>query len=471
MLAFFVIAYMLMMIPIGIYAAKKIKTSEDFVLAGRGLPFYMVLGTTFATWFGSESILGTASRMSENGLSGVVEDPFGFGIALILIGAIFARPFYKLNFLTLGDLFEAHYGKKIAALLSLAIIFSYFGWIAAQFVALSIILNILLGIPIIWGIIISVLIVLIYTYVGGMWSVAITDTIQMAVIIISLLVVTIDVVGSVNGLSNIIANTPENYFTFFPNGFDSKEVFAVLAALLVASLGSIPQQDVYQRVMSAKNVKVAMKASILAGFLYIAMVSMPLILGLAARIQYPELLSGDTQFMLPTIVLEHTSLFVQILFFGALISAIMSTASATLLAPATLFGENVLRPMMSTLSDKNKLQLIRGSILLIAIASTFLAMNQGQIYELVVGAYSISLVGAFVPLVFALFVKSANKLGALLSFSLGLLTWQMASNTSLNEFIIPPVLLGLIMSFIGMLIGIFIQKLINYREQHKIVIN
>lgn len=463
MLATFVVLYMLLMIPIGVYAAKKVKTSEDFVLAGRHLPFFIVLGTTFATWFGSESVLGTASQMAESGLSGVVEDPFGFSLCLIIIGIFFAKPFYKLKFLTLGDLFEAHYGKLVASILSIVIIISYFGWIAAQFVALGIILNLLMGIPIVWGILISVIIVLIYTYIGGMWSVALTDTLQMGVIIVALILVTIEVLLKAGGLTHVLAQTPDSFFTFFPNGADPREKLSFLAALSIAMFGSIPQQDVYQRVMSAKNAKTAMLASISAGVLYLLMVSMPLLLGLAARLQYPELLSGDTQFMLPTLILEHTSIFTQILFFGALISAIMSTASATLLAPATLFGENVVRPMMHNLSDKNKLQLIRSSILLIAIGASALALSQGKIYELVVGAYSISLVSAFIPLVFALFVKSANKLGAILAAFGGFLGWQGMENWGNADFIIPSVLVGLLFSITGMLLGIIYEK-INNRE-------
>jgi SSS family transporter len=468
MLATFVVLYMLLMIPIGIYAASKVKTSEDFVLAGRHLPFFVVLGTTFATWFGSESVLGTASRMAESGLSAVVEDPFGFSLCLIVIGIFFAKPFYRLKFLTLGDLFEVHYGKLVAAILSVVIIISYFGWVAAQFVALGIILNLLMGIPIMWGILISVIIVLIYTYIGGMWSVALTDTLQMGVIIVALILVTIEVLGGAGGLNHVIAQTPDSFFTFFPNGASSHEKLAFLAALSIAMFGSIPQQDVYQRVMSAKNATVSMWASISAGILYLLMVSMPLLLGLAARLQYPELLEGDTQYMLPTLILEHTSIFTQILFFGALISAIMSTASATLLAPATLFGENVLRPMLSNLSDKNKLQIIRGSILLVAIGASILALNQGQIYELVVGAYSISLVSAFIPLVFALFVKSANKIGALFAAIFGFLGWQGVEHFGNADFIMPSVLVGLMLSAIGMILGILYEKITDRKMRSEL---
>src|SRR3989344_3368061 len=189
MIATFVLIYMLMMIPIGIYASRRVKSSQDYVLAGRHLPFSMALATVFATWFGSETFLGAGSRMAEGGFLSVIEDPFGAGLCLVLIGLFFAKKLYARNDLTIGDYFHTRYNKTVATILSLAIILTYFGWVAAQFVALGIILHMLLGIPAITGMFFSALIILIYPYAGGMWSVSITDTVQMAVIVVGLVVI------------------------------------------------------------------------------------------------------------------------------------------------------------------------------------------------------------------------------------------------------------------------------------------
>lgn len=466
MIAIFVLIYMLMMIPIGIYASRRVKTSKDYVVAGRHLPFTMAMATVFATWFGSESFMGAGSRMAEGGFMSVIEDPFGAGLCLVLIGLFFAKKLYEKNNLTIGDYFHERYNKTVATLLSLAIIMTYFGWVAAQFVALGIILNMLLGISAITGMLFASVIIIIYTYVGGMWSVSITDTVQMAVIVIGLFVILAEVLWKIGGIGAVIANTPTEFFRVTPADATTKDWLAWVAAWLTIGLGSIPQQDVYQRVMSAKTVSIAKWASISAGIAYFSIAMIPLTLGLIARMRYPELVTSDPQQLLPTLILNNTSMITQVFFFGALLSAIMSTASGALLAPATLLGENVIKPMFNNVSDKTRLSIIRSSIIIIAIGSLILASTQGSIYDLVSGAYSITLVSAFVPLVFGLYTHRANSLGALLSMFFGAAGWLFTLNYVIDPTI-PPTLVGLGLSLAGMLIGIFAEAEIR-KQIHKI---
>jgi len=456
---------MLMMIPIGIYASRRVKTSRDYVLAGRHLPFGMAMATIFATWFGSETFLGAGSRMAEGGFLAVIEDPFGAGLCLILIGLFFAKKLYALNNLTIGDYFHERYNKTVATLLSLAIILTYFGWVAAQFVALGIILHLLIGIPAITGMLLAATIILIYTYIGGMWSISITDSIQMAVIVIGLIVILVEVLWKAGGISTVIAGTPPEFFRLTPPEASTKDWIAWIAAWMTIGIGSIPQQDVYQRVMSAKSAAVAKWASISAGVMYFTIALIPLTLGLIARIKYPELVASDPQQLLPTLILDHTSMITQIFFFGALLSAIMSTASGALLAPATLLGENVIKPFFENISDKKRLAIIRAAIIIVAAGALFLASKQGSIYELVSGAYSISLVSAFVPLVMGLYWKKANSLGALLAVSMGAIGWQYTENFVSDPFI-PATIVGLGLSFIGMIAGVLIADQIH-RMNHR----
>lgn len=457
MVATFVLIYMLMMIPIGIYASRRVKSSQDFALAGRHLPFSMALATVFATWFGSETFLGAGSRMAEGGFLSVIEDPFGAGLCLILIGLFFAKRLYAKHNLTIGDYFHERYNKTVATLLSMAIILTYFGWVAAQFVALGIIINMLLGIPAITGMLLAAVIVVTYTYIGGMWSVSITDTVQMGVIIVGLFVILGEVLWQFGGIGTVFANTPAEFFSVTPPDATTKDWLAWVAAWMTIGLGSIPQQDVYQRVMSAKSAATAKWASISAGFLYFTIALIPLTLGLIARIKYPELVLSDPQQLLPTLIMDNTSVITQVFFFGALMSAIMSTASGALLAPATLLGENVIKPFFNNITDKVRLAIIRSSIVIIALGGLLLASSQGSIYELVSGAYSITLVSAFVPLVMGLYTIKANSLGALLAIILGASGWQFTELYIVDPFI-PATLVGLSLSFIGMIAGIVTEK-------------
>lgn len=465
MIATFVLIYMLLMIPIGIYASSRVRSSQDFALAGRHLPFSMAMATVFATWFGSETFLGAGSRMAEGGFLSVIEDPFGAGLCLVLIGLFFAKKLYERQTLTIGDYFHERYNKIVATMLSVAIILTYFGWVAAQFVALGIILNMLLGINPITGMLMASLIVVIYTYIGGMWAVSITDTVQMGVIVLGLIVILVEVLLQNGGFSSILANTPPEYFRLTPADATTKDWLAWVAAWMTIGLGSIPQQDVYQRVMSAKSAAIAKWASVSAGVMYFTIALIPLTLGLIARIKYPELVASDPQQLLPTLILDNTSMITQIFFFGALLSAIMSTASGALLAPATLLGENVIKPFFNNITDKTRLKIIRSAIIIVAIGSLVLASKQGSIYELVSGAYSITLVSAFVPLVFGLYWHKANSLGALFAIIFGAIGWQFTEIYVVDP-LIPATLVGLGLSFAGMIIGIFAEEHIHKLTRH-----
>ena len=177
MLLTLVIIYLLITIAIGLIAAKRVKNSADFAIAGRHLPIAMIITTTFATWFGSETVLGIPARFVNTGLGGVIEDPFGAGICLILVGAFFASKLYKMSLLTISDYFRERFGREVEIFCSVIIMLSYLGWVSAQVTALGLVFNVLsaelISLPL--GMTIGVISILAYTLFGGMWSVAITD--------------------------------------------------------------------------------------------------------------------------------------------------------------------------------------------------------------------------------------------------------------------------------------------------------
>ncbi len=460
-----VLGYLLVMLPIGLYASRKVKSTGDYVLAGRSLPFYMALATVFATWFGSESILGASTKFAEGGFSNVIEDPFGFALCLIIIGLFFNKKLYGLNFLTIGDYFKHRYNTMIAVFLSIAIILSYFGWVAAQFLALGLVLSgVFAGLSLPIAIMLSAAIVLLYTYFGGMYSVATLDTIQSAVIVIGLIAIFIFTLSEVGGWGSFVAQTPPEYWTLTPGLSGSlTEWMLFVTALMTAALGGIPQQDVYQRAMSAKSVRVSMWASIAAGLLYLTIVMLPLMVAGMAKILYPDLFLSDPQNLLLRTVQEHTPLFLQILFFGALISAIISTASGALLAPGTLLAENVIKPFFRDISDKFRLNIIRTAIILVALGSVVLAVrDDARIYELVISAYSVTLVAGFIPLVFGLYSKKANSFGALFAIVGGVGVWQYVEHFVETE--IPATFLGFFASLFGMIIGTYLGRGIAKEE-------
>jgi Na+/proline symporter len=308
-IAISVLVYAIVMVLIGVYAARKVKNSEDYVLAGRSLPFYMALSTVFATWFGSESILGAGSSFAEGGFSNVLEDPFGAGLCLIIAGIFFNRKLYRLQFLTIGDYFKSRYNVLIALFLSSVIVVSYFGWVAAQFLALGVVLHTIIpAFSITTWMIISAIVVTGYTILGGMISVALHDTVQTAIIIIGLIAVLVSVLPLVGGVSGFIDIIPPGHLDIFPKSESSMLAWIVFfTALMTQGFGSIPQQDIYQRAMSARNEKESMWASIIGGLLYFSIVMIPIAIAMIAAHLYPEILSSDSQLLIPTLINEHTS--------------------------------------------------------------------------------------------------------------------------------------------------------------------
>ena len=454
-----VVAYIFLTLLIGVAASRWVKNTQDFVLAGRKLPLFLASTALFATWFGSETVLGASSEFVSHGLIGVVEDPFGAALCLLLVGLLIARPLHRLNILTFCDFYRDRFGTRTELLSSLCMVPSYFGWIAAQLVAIGIIFQVVAGVPTEWGIAMGTVVVVSYTYVGGLWAVSITDFLQTVVIVVGLIWLAVDLTEAAGGLSQVIDRTPPGFFRFWPEASLSSTTH-YLAAWITIGLGSIPQQDVFQRVMAAKSERVAVRASYTASLMYLSVGLIPLLIALCAQQVYPERVGEvtDAQLTLPMVVMNHTGLGMQILFFGALLSAIMSTTSGAVLAPASILAENIIRPRLRDQSDRRLLRILRASVVGVGVASALMATWQSNIYDLVAQSSALSLVSLFVPLMAGLYWKRATEAGALLSIGLGMTVWLVVESTA-SDF--PPILFGLAASGIGMLVGSVWKRRLN----------
>ena len=470
----FVVVYLLATLALGVWAGTRIKTTADFAVAGRSLPLIMVVTTTFATWFGAETVMGIPAKFVQGGLNAVVEDPFGAGMCLVLVGIFFAARLYKLNLLTIGDYYRKRYGKGIEVFCSVAIILSYLGWVAAQITALGLVFSVLtngaMSEPV--GMVVGTLAVLVYVVVGGFLAVAITDFIQMIVLVIGLSIIAFFAADLAGGAGQVFALVEKgNLWNFLPPPTLNDILFFVAAAVTMM-FGSIPQQDVFQRVMSAKNAPTARAGAIIGGASYIMFAFVPMFIVASAVLVLGDagmdMAKNDYQRLLPTFVMTKMPLVMQILFFGALLSAIKSTSSATLLAPSTSFVENILRHLRPNMSDRQRLFAVRASIVVFAaiVLAYAIAMNGTSIYDLVSSAYQVPLVAAFVPLVMGLYWERATTQGAILSVALGLGTW-IASFPQLSGFgeAFPGQLAGLLAAFAGMVVGSLVPQFLTNRKE------
>ncbi|MBI3939092.1 MAG: sodium:solute symporter family protein [Betaproteobacteria bacterium] len=475
MLLWFVILYLVASIAIGIVAALRVHNTRDFVIAGRTLPLYVVTATVFATWFGSETVLGISSTFIKEGLRGIVADPFGSSMCLVLVGLFFAARLYRMDLLTIGDYYRIRYDAAAELLVSLCIVVSYLGWLSAQIVVIGLVFTVVTGseVSMSQGILIGSTVVLIYTLWGGMFSVAWTNFVQMVVIVIGLLYIFFVVADKAGGVGTVVSHAQAaGKLEFWPK-LEARDVLAFVGAWVTMMFGSIPQQDVFQRVTSARTVRVAVLGSVLGGVFYFVSAFFPIFLAYSASLIDPkmvgDLIDRDHQLILPTLIMSHTPLFAQIMFFGALLSAVMSTASGTLLAPSVTFTENVLKKFIKReLTDREFLWTIRAVVAAFAAGVTLFALNsESTIYQMVVGAYKVTLVAAFVPLVAGLYWKHANSQGALAAILLGLATW-LALEFFSPDGLWPPQLAGLLASAAGMLIGSLLPQWYGARPKHEL---
>ena len=471
----FVVLYLLGTLGIGVWAGTRVKNTSDFAVAGRSLPLIMVVTTTFATWFGAETVMGLPAKFVQGGLNAVVEDPFGAGLCLVLVGAFFAAKLYQKNLLTIGDFYRQRFGKGVEIFCSLAIILSYLGWVAAQVTALGLVFNILThgAMSPQTGMVVGLLAVLVYVVIGGFLAVAWTDFIQMIVLVIGLAIIAISAADLAGGAGAVLdVATKRDLGRFLPEpSFTQLAMF--IGAGLTMMLGSIPQQDVFQRVMSAKDSKTAQRGAMIGGFSYIAFAFVPMFIVLAAVAvmgdKALDLAQNDYQRLLPVFVMENMPLVMQIIFFGALLSAIKSTSSATLLAPTTSFVENILKQIRPGMTDKQQLVAMRVTLVIFAFAvlAYAIALQGTPIYDLVSAAYQVTLVAAFVPLVFGLYWSRATTQGAVFSIFAGIAVWvaYFPQVTTWGE-LFPGQLAGLGAALVGMIAGSLAPQLLTNRHEH-----
>jgi SSS family transporter len=469
----FVLVYLLISISIGLYAATRVRSATDYAVAGRSLPMPVVIATVFATWFGSETVLGIPARFAEQGLSGTVEDPFGASLCLIFVGLFFARKLYRMNLLTIGDYYKQRYNRTVEVIVSLCIVASYLGWVSAQITAMGLVFSVLTGgaIPMSYGMVLGAAIVLLYTLFGGMWSVALTDAFQMLLIVAGMFFIAWVIADAAGGVGVVINHaSAAGKLRFLPE-MTLPSMLAFIGAGVTIMFGSIPQQDVFQRVMSSRNENIAASGAVIGGSIYFFIAFIPMFLVYASQLIDPQLfaslLEEDSQLILPTLILRDTPLIAQIMFFGALLSAIMSTASGTLLAPSVTLTENIIREMRP-MNDQQLLFTTRVVVFCFTIiVTTFALMSQGMpIYEMVGNSYKVPLVGAFIPLVMGLYWKRATTQGALVSVIGGLLSWVLMEVFG-AESIWPPQLVGLLVAFFGMILGSLAPQWLGHQPEHQ----
>jgi len=409
--------YIVGMILVGFWCSKRINGLSDFLVAGRRLPLWMATATLLATWFGAGSSMGVAGEVYASGIGGVIADPFGASLSLIIAGVFVVGLLRRARCMTVTDIVARRYGKWAGIYTSLWMVPVYIGWLGAQVMGMGTILNLLTDLEVWKGTLIAAGVVLIYTTVGGMWAVTMTDVIQVTFIIVGLLLIVPGAVHEAGGWSEIWSKIPADQLSVGPNGVSGLNDWAYyIGSWIVMGLGCVVGQDVIQRSLASKDEKVAVSSSIMAGCFYMAIAMVPITIGFAARLIFAKYnLEVTTDFenkVLPNVailILGKLSPIILVLFLSALISAIMSSADSSLLAGSSLLVNNVVKPIFPKLSDRKLLVTTRIATLCLMVIATVLALKVDSIYKLMINSWASQLVIIFVPVITALYLKKASK--------------------------------------------------------------
>lgn len=454
-----VAVYLVIMLYIGMRASKRSDTTENFIVAGRGMPVWIGSATLIATWFGGSTMMGSAGASYERGLIGIIADPFGAALCLFLVGFFFARIFRRLGLLTIIDLFEIRFGKVAATIAAIAAVSTNIGWTGGLLVAFGFVFESLTGVPLHIGIMGGAAVVFVYTVAGGMWAVAVTDLVQMVIIIIGLVLLLIVVLIDVGGWGNIGPQLPADTFSMVPKETSPSIWLNYARAWLIFGLGDLTAQALIQRAMSAKDEKTAQNSFYIAGLGHLSLGMIPVTLGIIASVTMPGLAEPET--VIPTLAIEHLHPVAIAIFVGALLAAIMSTADSALLAAASVFSVNILPLFKRQVTDRQRLLATRISIPVFGIVAVYVALEVQVVYELIMDANSIKLVCVAVPFIAGVWWKRANRTGVLASMAMGFLAWFVVILVAPE---LPGDLLGL---FTGLVTLLIVAPLTRERDPPK----
>ena len=413
-----VIIYVVLQIAIGIWVSRKVATTGDFIVAGRSLGVPLLMFSVFASFFGAEAIVGTGGAVYESGLSGAEADPFAYGVAIVVVGSVFAAALWRRGFYTLADLFRARFSPGVEALVVIALIPGSMFWAAAQIRAFGQVVGSASGLSLEVAILAGAAVVVCYGVLGGMLADAWTDLLQGVVIVVGLVVLAILVAtnsgGAVGGLGSVEAEK----LTWTP-GADGWLTF--LETWAVPICGTIVAVEIISRVLSARSAGTATVGTVSGGVLYVAVGLLPVYIALVGASQVPGLADGEQ--VIPKLAELHLPPLLLILFVGALVSAILSTVDTVLLASSAQLSRNLLFRFLPELGPRRELAFTRLTLVALAVVAVVLALTAEGVKDLISTASAAASSGVVIATVFGLFTAFGGPLAATASIVVGSGCW------------------------------------------------
>ncbi len=418
-----IICYISAQVLIGVLMSKKMSSESDFILAGRGLGVTMGAFTIFATWFGAESVVSAAGEVYEKGLSAAGADPFGYGLALILVGVLIAGRLWRGGYVTLIDLFRRQFGARVERLAVALFLPGPLIWGAAQIRAFGQVVGVTTDLSMETAILVAAVVVIGYTLVGGLYASAVTDVLQGGVLILGLA-----------ALCWVVCAHPQVSFEAIPAerlsvfSGESMSLGELVERWSVAIFSTLVSIELLSRVLATRSAGTARRATLSAGAIYLMIGLIPLTLGLLAPQLIPHI--DEPEQVVSELAMRYLRLDSSpwpelpfVIFAGALISAILSTVDSVLISGASALSHNLVVPALKLTAEREKLLAIRLSVAGLGALATLLALSGLSIHELVEYSGTIGSAGLLVCFLFGLFTRVGGERSALATLVMSTLYW------------------------------------------------
>jgi Na+/proline symporter len=412
-------AYLTVQLAIGVLVSRRIANESDYLLAGRRLGTGLAAFSIFATWFGAETVVGAAGSIYSAGLAGGSADPFGYGLCLVVLGALVAAPLWRRRYTTFGDLFRERYSIGVERLAVLLMVPTSVLWAAAQIRAFGQVVSASSDLEVSVAITLAASFVVVYTVAGGLLADVITDFVQSIAVIVGLIVLLVAIADANGGLPALAAAIEPGRLAPFSTA--TATPLEMLEAWAVPICGSLLAVELLSRILGCRSAETARNATLVGAALYLAVGTIPVLIGLAGPTLLPNL--DEPEQIVALLAQEHLSTFLYVLFAGALISAILSTVDSCLLAAASLVSHNLVVPLRPGISERGKIWSARLGVLGFGLTAYAIALHAGGIYELVATASAFGSAGIFVVGLFGLFSRFGGAASAYGALAAGVIVW------------------------------------------------
>ncbi len=413
-----IFVYLAVQFTIAIVVSRRIRSEADYILGGRQIGVGLAAFSIFATWFGAETVLGSAGRVYSDGLSGAQGEPFAYALSIVIMGVLFAARLWRRGLITFGDMFRERFSPGVERLTVILLVPGSVLWAAAQIRGFGQIMGATTGMDLAASITLAAALVIVYTAVGGFLADVYSDFVHGIAIVIGLtavlVVVVIEVGGPVQALAGIEAAR------FVPIRGD-QSLLGFLEQWAIPICGSLVAVELISRVLACRSADVARTATWLGGVGYLLVALIPVFFGLVG----PQLAPGleEAEQIVPTLAQRYLPTAIFVMYAGALISAILTTVDSALLAAASLLSHNIVLRLKPDVSERGKVALARGGVTLLGLLAFGLALRSEGISSLVELASAFATAGIFVAFAFGLFTGWGGAASAYAAIVTGAVVW------------------------------------------------